>query len=191
VSVSPTILNGIEREVDDFQPRKRIKQLFQSEGEAAFKGEKLQEFCNKYIIDMNIVKRYVEHLQTLELNKDKRKTKRNENTCAEIMKNYKDLNWISHYENNSLAELKVKTLDKYLEENDMIAYLSLKKKDKVVAVSHHIAFGQLKRSLAVSSSDTMVISDGESESEADEEDVIINIAGIDDSSSASSEGEDG
>ena len=43
VSVSPTILNGIEREVDDFQPRKRIKQLFQSEGAAAFKGEKLQE----------------------------------------------------------------------------------------------------------------------------------------------------
>jgi len=36
----------------------------------------------------------------------------------------------------------------------------------------------------------MVISDGESESEADE-DVIKNIAGIDDSSSASSEGEDG
>ena len=37
----------------------------------------------------------------------------------------------------------------------------------------------------------MVISDGESESETDEEDVIINIAGIEDSSSASSEGEDG
>ena len=135
--------------------------------------------------------RYVEHLQTLELNKGKSKTKRNENTCAEIMKNYKDINWISHYENNSLAELKVKTLDKYLEENDMVAYLSLKKKDKLAAVSHHTAFGQLKRSLAVSSSDTMVISDGESESEADEEDVIINIAGIEDSSSASSKGEDG
>ena len=73
----------------------------------------------------------------------------------------------------------------------MVAYLSLKKKDKVAAVSHHIAFGQLKRSLAVSSSDTMVISDGESESETDEEDVIINISGIEDSSSASSEGEDG
>ena len=36
----------------------------------------------------------------------------------------------------------------------------------------------------------MVISDGQSESEADE-DVIINIAGIEDSSSASREGEDG
>jgi len=100
VSASPTILNGREREVDDFQPRKRIKHLFQSERAAAFKGEKLQEFCNKYIIEVSILNRYVEHLQTLELNKEKRITKRNENMCTEITKNYKDINMISYYETN-------------------------------------------------------------------------------------------
>ena len=44
--------------------------------------------------------------------------------------------------------------------------------------------------MAVSNSDRMVISDCQGESEADEQDVIINTAGIEDSSSASSEGEE-
>ena len=138
---------------------------------------------------MSFVRRYVEHLQTIELSKEKRNIKRHENMYDETMKSYKDINWVSYYENNSLAQLKVKTLDTYLEENNMVAYLSLKKKEKVVAISHHIAFKQLQRSLAVSKSDAMVVSDGESESEADEDD-IINIAVTEDSSSASSEEED-
>ena len=64
------------------------------------------------------------------------------------------------------------------------------KKEKVVAISHHIAFQELQRSLAVKSNAARVMSDVQSESEDDEEeDVIIDIAGKEDSSNTFSEGE--
>eukprot|EP00794_Sanderia_malayensis_P008720 gene8720-9651_t len=148
VSVTPKVLNGVEREVDDFQPRKKIKEFFESEGVTAFEENKLQEFCNKYIIEMSVVRQYLEHLQTLELNKEKRKLERKRNISEENLQNYEDIDWVSHYKNSSLKQLKVKTLDKYLEKHEMTAYLSVKKKDKVVAITYHIAFQQLQRSLA-------------------------------------------
>ena len=64
VSVTPTVLNGVEREVDDVQQRKRIKEFFQNEGMSALEEDKLQEFCDKYIVEMSVLRRYLEHLQT-------------------------------------------------------------------------------------------------------------------------------
>eukprot|EP00794_Sanderia_malayensis_P013418 gene13418-14794_t len=192
VSVTPKVLNGVEREVDDFQPRKKIKEFFESEGITAFEENKLQEFCNKYIIEMSVVRQYLEHLQTLELNKEKRKLERKRNISEENLQNYEDIDWVSHYKNSSLKQLKVKTLDKYLEKHEMTAYLSVKKKDKVVAITYHIAFQQLQRSLAVKNkAKKRVMPELQSESDDDEEDdVIIDIAGKEDSSNTSSEGEE-
>ena len=190
VSVTPKVLNGVEREVDDVQPRKRIKDFFQNEGLTVFEEDKMQEFCDEYIIEMSVVRRYLEHLQTLELNKEKRKTERQRKSSEENLQSYEDIDWVSHYKNSSLKQLKVKTLDKYLEKHEMANYLSVKKKEKVVAISHHIAFQELQRSLAVKSNAARVMSDVQSESEDDEEeDVIIDIAGKEDSSNTSSEGE--
>ena len=189
VSVTPKVLNGVEREVDDVQPRKRIKDFFQNEGLTVFEEDKMQEFCDEYIIEMSVVRRYLEHLQTLELNKEKRKTERQRKSSEENLQSYEDIDWVSHYKNSSLKQLKVKTLDKYLEKHEMANYLSVKKKEKVVAISHHIAFQELQRSLAVKSYAARVMSDVQSESEDDEEDVIIDIAGKEDSSNTSSEGE--
>eukprot|EP00794_Sanderia_malayensis_P002367 gene2368-2728_t len=192
VSVTPKVLNGVEREVDDFQPRKKIKEFFESEGVTAFEENKLQEFCNKYIIEMSVVRQYLEHLQTLELNKEKRKLERKRNISEENLQNYEDIDWVSHYKNSSLKQLKVKTLDKYLEKHEMTAYLSVKKKDKVVAITYHIAFQQLQRSLAEKNkAKKRVMPELQSESDDDEEeDVIIDIAGKEDSSNTSSEGEE-
>ena len=64
LSATPTALNGVERNVDNFRLR-QLKHLFQSKGKNAFEGDMLQEFCNKYIIDRSIVKRYVKPLQTV------------------------------------------------------------------------------------------------------------------------------
>ena len=155
-----------------------------------FEEDKMQEFRDEYIIEMSVVRRYLEHLQTLELNKEKRKTERQRKSSEENLQSYKDIDWVSHYKNSSLKQLKVKTLDKYLEKHEMANYLSVKKKETVVAISHHIAFQELQRSLAVKSNAARVMSDVQSESEDDEEeDVIIDIAGKENSSNTSSEGE--
>ena len=145
---------GVKREVDDVQPRKKIEDFFQNEGITAFEEDKLQEFCDKYIIEMSVVRRYFEHLQTLELNKEKRKVERQRKSSEENLQNYDDIDWVSHYKNSSLKQLKVKTLDKYLEKHEMADYLSVKKEEKVVAISHHIAFQKLQRSLAVKNNAT-------------------------------------
>ena len=191
VSATPKVLNGVEREVDDVQPRKRRRYFFHNEGMAAFEEDKLQEFCDKYIVEMSVVRKYLEHMQTLELNKEKRRTERQRKRSEENLQRYNDIDWVSHYKNSSLKQLKVKTLDKYLEKHEMPAYLSVKKKEKVVAISHHIAFQELQRSLAVKNNATRMMPDMQSESEDDEEeDIIIDIAGKEDSSNTSSEGEE-
>ena len=45
----------------------------------------------------------------------------------EILKSYEDVDWVSHYKNNSLTQLKVMIK---VEKHGMAAYLSLKKKKK-------------------------------------------------------------
>lgn len=107
-----------------------IKDLFQNEGITAFEEDKLREFCDKYITEMSVVRTYLEHLQTLELNKEKRKSERQRKSSEENLQSYKDIDWVSHYKNSSLKQLKVKTIDKYLEKREMAAYLSVKKKTK-------------------------------------------------------------
>ncbi len=145
------------------------------------------------------MRRYLEHLQTLELNKEKRKLERQRNNSEENLQNYDDIDWVSHYKNSSLKQLKVKTLEKYLEKHEMTTYLPVKKKDKVVAITHHIAFQELQKSLAVKNKvnheqATKVMPDLQSETESDDEenDDLIDIAGKEDSSDSdnSSEGEE-
>ena len=55
MSATQTALNGIERNIDDFRSRKKLKQLFHSKGITVFEGDELPEICDKYIIDMRVL----------------------------------------------------------------------------------------------------------------------------------------
>ena len=74
--LTPTAFNSVERDIDDFQLRKTLNELFQSKDMSVFEGDKLQEFCNEYIIDISTMRRCLEHLQIVELEKERGMQKR-------------------------------------------------------------------------------------------------------------------
>ena len=78
-SANPT--NG--RELDDFQPRSQIKQLFEESEVVSGDSEAIRKFSDKYILPEKLVEEYVEHLAEI---KKMRKEKKKEETEREQMK---------------------------------------------------------------------------------------------------------
>ena len=52
-----------------------------------------------------------------------------------------------HFKSNTLKQLKVTTLNKYLENNNLKEFLKLKKNEKCNLISHQIALGHLKSNI--------------------------------------------
>ena len=77
-SANPT--NG--RELDDFQPRSQIKQLFEESEVVSGDSEAIRKFSAKYIVPEKLVEEYVEHLAEI---KKMRKEKKKEETEREQM----------------------------------------------------------------------------------------------------------
>ena len=91
VSVSPTDVNGVQRPADDYQPRKHLKEAF-NKGEVKLTDEEsIETFCDKFIIDKRIAKASLEHLQTPELRKEKRKLEKQLAGQEEDTKAYEDI----------------------------------------------------------------------------------------------------
>ena len=180
VSVSPTDVNGVQRPVDDYQPRKHLKEVF-SKGEVKLTDEEsIETFCDKFIIDKRIAKASLEHLQTLELRKEKRKLEKQLAGQEEDTKAYEDIDWEYYYKKNTLNKLKVKTLNKYLDHNKMNECLQLNKKEKCLAIHQHLAFKKLKLFVQASSNpidNKMTTNEDDDNSDSDEEDVVVNFAG--------------
>ena len=65
VSFYPTDVNGAQRPVDDYQPRKHLKEAFNKGEVKVTDEESIETFCDKFIIDKRIAKASLEHLQTL------------------------------------------------------------------------------------------------------------------------------
>ena len=180
VSVSPTDVNGVQRPVDDYQPTKHLKEVF-NKGEVKLTDEEsIETFCDKFIIDKRIAKTSLEHLQTLELRKEKRKLEKQHSSQEEDTKAYEDVDWEYYHKKNTLNKLKVKTLNKYLDHNKMNECLQLNKKEKCLAIHQHLAFKKLKLFVQASSNpidNKMTTNEDDDNSDSVEEDVVVNFAG--------------
>lgn len=64
------------REVDDFHPRPCLKQAYRNKEISIEDCASIQTFCNKYIVEENLVKTYLENLNHLEMMSEKRKTEK-------------------------------------------------------------------------------------------------------------------
>ena len=71
--VNESVLNGIARPVDDFQPRAKLKEAFTGKTIDLTNEESVNKFCDKYIVDKKLVKDSLQHLHHLEVKKIKKK----------------------------------------------------------------------------------------------------------------------
>ena len=97
---TPLKIDGKMRDVDDFQPKKQ-KKIAVSSGTLPLDDEnQMKEFCDKYIVDKELVITCVENIRAKnvrkEKNKDERKKSENEKgkTCH-------DFSWVELYENEN------------------------------------------------------------------------------------------
>ena len=91
------------------------------------------------------MKKYVQHLQILEINKRKRADIRKIQQQEQESKRYEEYEWTKLFEEGELKKLKVKELDKYLIHHNLRKSLNLRKKESVTLnISSHIASSRLQ-----------------------------------------------
>ena len=106
--------NGNIRPIDDFQPRAALKNRHQQNPPlTSSDAEQITEFTKKYIVQENLVRNYLLHLENLALMIAKRQNEEEAKKGARKHKNYEDYNWKELYENRNIASLKVPELNKY------------------------------------------------------------------------------
>ena len=135
---TPRDIDGAKREVNDFNPRVQLKKLFQQGQFKDDDSEKLPDFCQKFIVDEQIVKNALDDLHYKESTKETRKRERRNKRDAEQRQTYDDINWLEIVNSQAINTLLVSRLDKYLIRHNMNGCLKLKKKEKIQAISNHV-----------------------------------------------------
>ncbi|CAB3986840.1 RNA-directed DNA polymerase from transposon X-element [Paramuricea clavata] len=119
--------NGNRREVDDFHPRARLRALHKEKAINVEDALSVKAFCNKYIVEENLVKSYLEHLNHLEMMNDKRKTETRDKNLQENNMSCEDFDWQKMFNEGTLAKQHVCILDKYIEKYNLSAVRNKKK----------------------------------------------------------------
>ena len=123
------------RDVDDYQPRANLKKMYAAN--ELDTEESINNFSKKYIVPVNIVKQYIEHLRILERVKCIRARQRCNLKKNIDIKTYADYDWLKLLLNGSLTKLKVKELDKYLSKHELPSKRKLKN-EKIQIIAAHI-----------------------------------------------------
>ena len=157
VSLTPVQIDGLSRKIDDFQSRKMLHHMYKENKISLADESSIDGFCRTFIIEKEIIKRSIEHIQLLDIKKKKRSEEGRMKVQQEESKQYGEIDWELICNKNISAKLRVKTLNKYLEYHEMKKYTKVKKKEKIKVISHHVAFKTLK--LAVQ--DEIIVNDSE------------------------------
>lgn len=138
---------GENRPIDDFQPRAQLKHLFENNAISSADEDSVTEFSTKYIVPENLTRKYILHLEHLELLKEKRQRQRKAEKQARMNKAYTDYDWESLYKSHKLSTLRLAELDKYIKHHSLTERATkMKKNDKVSLVEAHIAMSQFVQS---------------------------------------------
>ena len=152
--------------------------------------DSIDRFSEKYITEKRLVKMSLEHIQLLELYKNRKREENLSKVQEEENKQYEEIDWDMHFKSNTFKKLKVTTVNKYLENNNLKEFLKLKKNEKCNLISHQIALGHLKSNInwekdnekEIEDSTSNVIDehldsdDSDSETDDEEGDIVINCA---------------
>ena len=66
-----------------------------------------------------LVEKYISHLETLKLKKEKRLLLNQQKRQEEVVKTYEEYDWFNMFENNLLDKQTVAVLDKFIEHNKL------------------------------------------------------------------------
>ena len=149
-----------------------------------------EHFCRTFACEKILVKKCVQHLQILEINKRKRADIRNIQQQEQESKRYQEYEWTKLFEEGELTKLKVKELDKYLIHHNLRKSLNLRKKEKVTLISSHIASSRLQTETPPQPDDSDSDSDEGVLSESGQSDSDDDTAAASSSSDSSEEDED-
>ena len=129
----------------------------------------VQAFCNKYIVEENLVKSYLEHLKHLEMMNEKRKTETREKNLQENSMSFEDFDWQKMVNEGTLAKQRVWVLDKYIEKHHLSPVRDKNKPEKVIAIIHHLLHA-VSTSESDEDQDLVIEEIGESSDEQSESD---------------------
>ena len=138
VKDTPSDIDGVSREVNDFNPRVQLKKLFHEGQLNNGDAEIIDNFCQKYIVDQYIVRNALNDLHCKEATRETRKKEKQNRRDAEQKQSYDDINWLEIVKNRTINKLLVSTLDKYLIRHNMMGCFKLKKKEKIEAIVNHV-----------------------------------------------------
>ena len=135
---------GHSREIDDYQPRAQIKRHVKERKLTLEDSDSIVEFSKTFAVQELHVRKYLEHLQYLEVKKSKRKDDRKRQGETDSQKKYADYNWEDIFMAGTLKKLKVSALNLFLEEHQT-GNKKMKKNEKLVLISACLAKAQLDK----------------------------------------------
>ena len=109
---TPSETNGQARLVDDFQPRKQVKNLLESGGLS--NDQQIEDFSKKYMVEEMLLVKYIQHLKILDLNKRKRAEERKISKEHKSAKSFEEYDWPALFQEGLLKKLNVRELNKYI-----------------------------------------------------------------------------
>ena len=125
------------REVDDYRARsKRVhkKNEINSEDSAS-----VQTFCNRVIVEKSLVKKYLEHLNHLEMMSEKRKNgKEKQEFEREHSLSYEEFDCTEMLNSGKLAKQRVCALNECIHKHNSLAVKGKNKPQKVNAIMDHL-----------------------------------------------------
>ena len=131
-------VNGKPREVDDFNPRKKLKEAVKDGKISLNDRESIQEYADKYTDEMKHVRQFIEKFSIQDMEKTKKSSEKRQASEKENEQSYHDIDWKRCHQENSVVKLKIKTLNKYLAYHQMNNCLKRKKKEKCDVIMQHI-----------------------------------------------------
>ena len=102
--------DGKRGEVEDHYPRARLKQVqirMKSKDSA-----RVQTFCNRYIVEESLVRKYLEHLNHLQMMSENRKMEKKNKNSNENTTSFEEFDWMEMLNSGTLAKQRVCVLDK-------------------------------------------------------------------------------
>ena len=164
-----------DRYPDDYQPRAQMKTQFSTDNLSTNDAESICAFSEKYIISEELVRKYVHHLETLKIQKQKRKTKRAQVTLQKQNKTYHYYKWKTLYSDGTLKKLYGGELDKYLRHHNMQDKCNLTKAAKLSWVEAHIGKTLFDGLIKSDDSDDEGVAESSASSEGSDRDDVIAI----------------
>lgn len=169
---------GKPRLIDDFQPRVHLKKLVSNGSISLNDPSSIDSFSKKFIVQRPLVISALEHLQLLQIRKEKKEERKNLEKQQVI--NYEDIDWKDVGEKNTFMKLSVKTLNLYLEKHELSDQVSFRKPEKCSFIRGHIIFKQFQDNLRTNEDQQEEDKQSEDDGNEEEEEVIRVVGGSDD-----------